>query len=345
MPIIGSTIITGSLPAIGSPQWGGAVNGFLELFGQVLSQMVGVNSILIDGDLDMRSQALLNLQYLLGLNGVVDPDSPCTVYFKDDEFYVRDGAGNVVQLTNDGTLNAAALGGFTGDYGSSTGDANYSSANSRFTFSSEPGVAAAVDAGPLRVRNGAGSNIVALNAPSVLSASYTLTFPSGTPVEDHSLLRVSTVGIMQTTRDVNLNSVTASMATFSREVKATSFLHSGSSNDAAYRREAFSDHYPASCGNLEVGGRLHRRLRGLRRQRRSHRRLPVGDPDEDGRVHRQRQPLGQPGGRGRRDRDAATHLGVHRSDQDGTSGRLVRVQPPGRPHEPGRPEPQEPGQG
>lgn len=90
------------------------------------------------------------------------------------------------------------MGGFGGDYGTSTASAFYTSATSTFTFWQSPSVPALMDMGPITTHpTSSATNGVTIQAPNALSTSYQLTFPTGLPGST-SFLTVDTSGNIAT---------------------------------------------------------------------------------------------------------------------------------------------------
>jgi len=102
------------------------------------------------------------------------PNLGC-VYVAGNELYYNDENGNVVQITNNGSVNAGA-GSITG-LPSGTASASFSAGT--FVWQSATSTPATMDMGHLIVRNNsASSNGVTVQPPASLPSSYTLTLPS-----------------------------------------------------------------------------------------------------------------------------------------------------------------------
>lgn len=97
--------------------------------------------------------------------------------------YYRDGSGNQIQLTVGGALNASSVGGFGGDYATSTASAFYTTASKTFTFWQSANTPAILDCGTIKLRKVAASGYgISLTAASGISGDYTLTLPAALPV-------------------------------------------------------------------------------------------------------------------------------------------------------------------
>lgn len=148
--------------------------------------------------------------------------------------YYRDGAGNQIQLTVGGALNASSVGGFGGDYGTSTASAFYTTASTKFTFWSNTNVPAIMDFGTIIIRKvTASGNGISIVAASAISGDYTLTLPAALPGAT-SLLLCDTSGNISFSTAPTLTALTVTGAVdFS-----TGSINSGSANKVidAYTR-------------------------------------------------------------------------------------------------------------
>ena len=128
------------------------------------------------------------------------------------DFWWNDGNGTPIQLTKNGALNAAAVKGFTGDYGAGgvNADASYSNATKTFTFTQEVNHAAKLNIGDIELREVAAGivNKVTLKSPAALVASYAMTMPAAVPGST-SLITMSAAGVLATTRSPALDDPTA----------------------------------------------------------------------------------------------------------------------------------------
>jgi hypothetical protein len=152
--------------------------------------------------IDLNAVAPLTSGYLLSL----------FVSSSDNELYWRTSGGVNVKLTSGTSLNAALLGGFTGDYASSGAQADYQSSTKIFNFvQSAPANnhRARMDVGDLRLFEVAAAitNAVKLKSPGTLAASYDWIFPTALPAST-KLLQVTSAGQLQytgaSTHDGNL---------------------------------------------------------------------------------------------------------------------------------------------
>lgn len=129
----------------------------------------------------------------------------------DGELYWRTAGGVNVQLTDGNTLNAASLGGITGDYGTGDEEVSYSSSSFIYNFlrDDSPLRRAFIDTADIRLfesTNGI-TNAVKLISPTALAASYTITFPTALPGST-SLMLMSAAGVISTSRDPTIDTLT-----------------------------------------------------------------------------------------------------------------------------------------
>lgn len=102
------------------------------------------------------------------------------VYVAGNELYYNDEVGNVVQITNLGSVNAGA-GSITG-LPSGTASVSYSAGNETYVFQSATSTPANIDAGSVILREVvANANGITLSSPSGLVADYQVFFPAALP--------------------------------------------------------------------------------------------------------------------------------------------------------------------
>lgn len=112
----------------------------------------------------------------------------------DNELYWRTSGGSNVKLTSGTSLNAALLGGFTGDYGSGGSEANFSSGTSIYNFLRAANHRAFIDCSDIRLFQGSSgiTNAVKLRSPNSLAASYEFVLPAALPAASEALAISST---------------------------------------------------------------------------------------------------------------------------------------------------------
>jgi hypothetical protein len=104
------------------------------------------------------------------------------LYEAGGDLYWNSGAGDIVRLTSGPALDAASIGAIGGDYGTSSASLFYTTASKTFTFESDTLKPAAIDAGPLTIREIATSaKGITIESPDSLAADYGLTLPAGLP--------------------------------------------------------------------------------------------------------------------------------------------------------------------
>lgn len=142
------------------------------------------NGLNINTDLTIGSNNLTNVKtvrftaQLAPLPGLA-PDLGA-IYVAGRELYYNDEVGNVVQITNAGSVNAGA-GSITG-LPSGTASASYSAGGQKFIWQSATSTAAGMDNGPVTIREQVPSaNGITIQSPSSLAAPYSLTLFSALP--------------------------------------------------------------------------------------------------------------------------------------------------------------------
>lgn len=117
------------------------------------------------------------------------------VYVSGNELYYNDESGNVVQITNMGSVNAGA-GSITG-LPSGTASASYSSGTQTFIWQSATSTAANMDGGSFIFREVvANANGVTVSSPTSLAADYQMFWPAGLPGSGTSFMTVDSGGNM-----------------------------------------------------------------------------------------------------------------------------------------------------
>lgn len=132
---IGDTI-SDSAPAVSTsgPGYASTINALLTEFKTRLSARIPLSSLLTNSNLDLNGQALLNAAYLTLANEsespVASPVNRVAAYGGNLWWVSPSGA---VQLTSGASLNAAGVGGITGDYsGAGPMEFRYDTGNTRY---------------------------------------------------------------------------------------------------------------------------------------------------------------------------------------------------------------------
>lgn len=182
----------------------------------------GIN---IDAPLSMNNQELTDTDvvHFAGRDEVSYTNRSIYFLSSDGEFYVRDGGGNVIQMTDSGSLNASLLGGISGDYGGSTEDLTYSNSSKIFNFLQNTNHRAKIDTGDIRLFEPTSgiSNAVSLKSPTSLAAAYDWILPGALPGSGTELVNVNSSGQLDTTADPSVTSVTASGAIQGATIEGT----------------------------------------------------------------------------------------------------------------------------
>ena len=148
-----------------------------------------------------------------------------SIYFlsTNGEFYVRDGAGNIVQITSGGSLNASLLGGISGDYGSGNEDLTYSNSSKIYNFLQNTNHRAKIDTGDIRLFEPTSgiSNAVSIKSPTSLAAAYSWILPGALPGSGTELVNVNSSGQLDTTASPSVTALTASGAIQGATVEGT----------------------------------------------------------------------------------------------------------------------------
>lgn len=127
--------ISDTAPAVGTagPGYATTINSLLTEIKARLIAKIPLSSLLTNADLDLNGQALLNAGYITLVDEAVSPvASPINriAAYAGDFWWVS--AAGALKLTNGATLNAAGIGGITGDYDGSPEEFRYDAANTRY---------------------------------------------------------------------------------------------------------------------------------------------------------------------------------------------------------------------
>lgn len=174
------------------PQWGQLLNENFETLDSAVpsaSNPLTPDLLNINQDVDFNGWAATHLK----LTSYEDQDSALSsaflscLYFAGGEFFINDGAGNDVQMTNNGSVNAAA--GNIGNLPSTPSGAalNWNQSELSFDFLGAGGVAnpmanVRMKTLTLTADNYAPTNSVTLKVSGLLASVYDLTLPVANPV-------------------------------------------------------------------------------------------------------------------------------------------------------------------
>lgn len=194
--------ITTTPPTVGgsSGTWGALLNAWIAAIEVEVERKVNPADMTINATLDMNDNEVGETAavQLTNKSAVLAGASNANkIYIKSGELYVSDGNAIQVQLTSAGALNAASIGGFTGDFGGSEpARAAYSAAASSFIYTQDPGVPAKADHGDILLRETAASALaVTIKSPASLAGAYTVTFPAAVPAGNYPVA-MSSAGVL-----------------------------------------------------------------------------------------------------------------------------------------------------
>lgn len=182
----------------------------------------GKGVLITPAGLDLNTDLTLNNNSLTAVKAVTFLSQTSfstnkSFYVIGNEVYYRDGAGNEVQITNSGSVNAGA-GSITG-LPSGTASVVFDSIGKTYTFESATDVAANLDGASVYLRNQSPNSTFAvqLSAPASLSSNYQLTLPA-IPASK-KIMTMTSGGAMAVDYDVDNSTIEVSANTI--QVKAS----------------------------------------------------------------------------------------------------------------------------
>ncbi len=117
------------------------------------------------------------------------------LYVVNGNLYYNNVIGNQIQITAGAGLNATSVGGFGGDYGTSTASAFYTSATTTFTYWSNTNVSAFTSTGAVTIHPTNSSTLgVTLSVPTSITSSYALSLPTAAPTGNPAFVTMDTSG-------------------------------------------------------------------------------------------------------------------------------------------------------
>jgi len=181
VPIVGITEGT---------KWAEYVNVSFEIIdshdhSQGRGQKITQSGIRFNNTFDWASQGGENCSFIAFSSREDDPQIR-SLYFKEEDLYVKTGSGGVVRLTLAGGFNSQLLGGIGGDYITSGALVSYDSFLGQYLFESDAsGIYANIQTGSITVYQ-QNANVldfegVTLQANNTTSTGYTYTFPASLP--------------------------------------------------------------------------------------------------------------------------------------------------------------------
>lgn len=184
----------------GGPQYAEEINNSLSII-DAHSHLPGSgvpitsDSLNIDGDVAMNGFNLTSARSIrldAQDTPLAEPLDLTCVYVSGVDLYYNDANGTPVRITQDG-----AVAGTPGSIANlvSPASASYVSANDSFVWESDVNTPAAMDNGPVTIRNiDPSSNGITLQPPTPLAADFTLTLP--VPPAATSFLTMTNTGVM-----------------------------------------------------------------------------------------------------------------------------------------------------
>ena len=147
---------------------------------------IPTDGIGINADLTFGSYNAIDLRttrYTAQAGALVGVTDLGCLYVAGVDLYYNDGDGNNIQLTANGALNAASIGGIGGDYATSDASVAYSASTKTFTFLQDTNQSALMDIGTILLRRTdiTSSAATTIQANGSLTVGYTLTLPSALP--------------------------------------------------------------------------------------------------------------------------------------------------------------------
>lgn len=193
------------VPTVGQepgPAWANEINGDLGILDQhnhssgqgvqITPNGLNINTDLSINDNNLTFVKTVRFQALSSTLAGMAPNLG-VIYVAGNELVYNDIAGNVVPITNNGSVNAGA-GSITG-LPSGTASASYSSLNQTFTWQSATSTPANMDFASAILRNlSSGSKGLTLNPPSAMAADIVETLP--TPPAVSSFMTMDNAGNM-----------------------------------------------------------------------------------------------------------------------------------------------------
>lgn len=214
MPQIGQSL-GATIPAIGTAGTTYATNINDTLTALVDACEAGVATsvgLTVDSDVDFDGNGITDASHLGLTNQTSQPATAGFAYIYNNEWYLNDGLGNDVRITLNGALDASSVGGIGGDYGGGNPAAvSFNDANSKYTFTTDPGVYAALEFGSARHIAATSGNALTVKAPDSLAGAYTITWPTAAPAST-AVVTMTSAGVLATTLTPSVTTLTATDA-------------------------------------------------------------------------------------------------------------------------------------
>lgn len=158
----------------------------------------------VTDDIDMQEHTLLNTLSVDFVSQTVALDGTNQVYVLDGDFYMLDGNGVSIRITENGAISAASFGAITG----LTSPASASFATDTFTWLYDTSKYALMASGPLLLRRDGETSPhrIKITPPASLASDYDLTLPAALP-GSNSYLYSDATGQLAFSTTALLNSV------------------------------------------------------------------------------------------------------------------------------------------
>jgi len=193
VPIVGITEGT---------KWAEYVNVSFEIIdshdhSQGRGQKITQSGIRFNNTFDWANQGGENCSFIAFSSREDDPQIK-SLYFKEEDLYVKTGSGGVVRLTLAGSFNSQLLGGIGGDYTNSSALVSFNALTGQYLFESDlAGIYSNIQTGSITVYQQDANVLdfegVTLQASNTTSTGYTYTFPASLP-GSLSVVRVDSTG-------------------------------------------------------------------------------------------------------------------------------------------------------
>lgn len=192
-----------TVPVVGTtpgPQWANDINSCMTTIDQhdhTPGHGVPISSsaLSITADLPLSNNSLTQVEAVI-FQAQTSFATRQSVYVISPDLIYNDGNGNVIRITQSGSVSGAS-GTITG-LPSGTASASYQSVGGTFQFQSATNTPANGSFASLSIAQQTTSpNIITLKSPNSLGASYNVTFPASVP-SFASLLSMSTSGVLST---------------------------------------------------------------------------------------------------------------------------------------------------
>lgn len=204
-----------TIPAVGSAgtQYATDINNSLQAIKDVLETKNTNAGLNITSAFDISNEELDNVFAArfdnLGATLTAGTDTR-KIYMASGEWYLNDAAGNQVQVTASGSLNAASIGGIVGDYGGADpAKVTYIDVSSVYVFTTDPGIYADVQMSDCILTDTGAGGFIKLKCPAI-AGNYSITFPTAAPGST-LLMQMASSGAITTSNSVATMTVTSNL--------------------------------------------------------------------------------------------------------------------------------------